>query len=88
MPAKPIRDEAMVLFNSRLLGSWALLCLLLSLSQQASLNHPLHVLPARNHGWIYVENPRPTRPQRRFSEAWNSIRLAPHLSSLLSSTVR
>ena len=30
-----------------------------------------------------VENLRPAPPQHRFSEARNSIRLAPHLSSLL-----
>ena len=40
MPARPIHDETKVLVNHGLLG---IVCLLLSLSQQAGLNCPLQV---------------------------------------------
>ena len=43
---------------------------------------------ARDHASIKVNKPHPTRPRHRLSKAWNAIRLALHLSNLLSSTVR
>jgi hypothetical protein len=62
----------------------AIVCLLLSLSQQAGSNYQLPV--ARSGGWIGIETLRP--PQQQSSKSWNSIRLALDLSNLWSSTVR
>jgi hypothetical protein len=68
---------------------WVWVYLLLSLSQQGGLNHQSHLVCSKpRFDPCHVENPRPTRrPQQRFSETWNSIRLVLHRSHLWSSMV-
>ena len=65
---------------------WALVGLLLSLSQQAGLYHSLQV--SGSSPWINVENPRLARALHRFSKARNSIRLVLDRSHLWSSRMR
>ncbi len=64
----------------------ALVGLLLGLTQVVGLNY---LSPVVGSGQCFIEgqNPRPTCPQFRFLEAWNSIWLALDLLNLLSSTV-
>jgi len=66
---------------------WTLVCLLLSLSQQAGLNHPLQV--ASSSQWLdRCREPASGSPTALLSEARNSIRLVLDRSHLWSSRMR